>query len=151
MQRTSFRRAQAFQSILGNPERKAFRGFESHLIQRISCQASVAVHAQVSYTWTEWFDTIAWHQKASGTDQSVKTLKFGARLGRSMNSPSNFKAYTATQPNQTFYSDLKYALYIMRVRCDGRTGAFQALSRGSTPLTRSTNQGLFFLSNHRNL
>lgn len=25
----------------------------------------------------------------------------------------------------------------MRVRCNGRTGAFQALSRGSTPLTRS--------------
>lgn len=36
MQRTSFRRAQFFQSILGNPDRKAFRGFKSHLIQHIS-------------------------------------------------------------------------------------------------------------------
>lgn len=56
------------------------------------CQASVAIHARVSYTRTEWFDSIAWYQKASGTDQAVKTLESGARLGRSMNSPPNSKA-----------------------------------------------------------
>ena len=63
MERTSFRRVQVSWSILGHPENAGapqVRILPSSV--NAFCQASVAVHAQVSYTWIEWFNSIAWYQ-----------------------------------------------------------------------------------------